>query len=116
MVSDNYVKSQLVSLAWNAASHISFPAVAAVMFCVKNRVNASGDGNWLKVITELEREVSTPPRAKDVRSPEFQNVLEIVDHVFDGSKVDRLTNGGTQWWAGDGRERTAVVGSLEIYK
>jgi hypothetical protein len=113
MVSDNYVKSQLISVAWDAASHISFPAMAAVMFCIKNRVDANGDGDWLKVISAISKE-KTP--AVDVRDPDFQKVLEVVDHIYDGSKVDRWTNGGTHWEAGDARERTAVVGTLEIYK
>lgn len=124
MVSDNYVKSLLVSLAWDAASHISFPAVAAVMFCVKNQVDANKDGDWLRVIDKLAREGGFPNRTKDVRSPDFQNTLEIVDHVYDGSKEDRVTNGGVRWaetgqpfwWSDPVKERVGTVAGLEVYK
>jgi hypothetical protein len=112
MTADDYTKGQLASLMWRAASHISFPAMVAVGLCVRNRVK---DGNWLPAINE----VNGPDKNEDctdARDPKFQDVLTAVDGIFDGTRVDRWTNGGTQWWAGDARERTAVVGSLEIYK
>lgn len=114
MTADEYTKAQLASLMWRAAAHISFPAMVAVGLCVRNQVK---DGNWLPVIDKIDAQnAATGLDCTDARDPKFQDVLTAVDGIFDGTRVDRWTNGGTQWWASDGRERTAVVGNLEIYK
>ena len=114
MTADDYSKAMLASLMWRAANHISFPAMVAVGLCVRNRVK---DGNWLPVIDKINAQnVATGIDCTDARDPKFQDVLTAVDGIFDGTRADRWTNGGTQWWSSPGTERTAVVGNLEIYK
>ena len=106
MVADDFIKAKLVEVAWKRAGHISFPACAAVMFCVRNLLEKNGDQNWLRALGEVT----------DPRDPEFQKLLELVDSVFDGSKPDNITNGATSWQEGSGKERAAVIGGLVLFK
>ena len=127
MTADDYTKGQLASLMWRAASHISFPAMVAVGLCVRNRVK---DGNWLPVIEEMygaydtkEARIIQGSPCTDARDPKFQDVLTAVDGIFDGTRVDRWTNGGTMWAEVErplhklfGTDRVATLAGLEIYK
>ena len=121
MTADDYTKAMLASLIWRAASGISFPAMVAVGLCVRNQVK---DGNWLPVIAGISSTMPAGKDCEDARDPRFQNVLTAVDGIFDGTRVDKWTNGGLYWtpvgekfwWTSGVKERVATVAGLEIYR
>jgi hypothetical protein len=120
MTVDDYCKAKLAGIAWRFR-HISYPAMVAIMFCVRNRVQNS---NWLPVLEKIERDLPATSETSDQRDPELTKVLETVDYVYDGSKADKLANGGTHWvetgkplwWSEEVKERVASIAGLEIWK
>ena len=104
---DDYNKAKLAELAWKAAGKISFPACVAVAFCIRNRVEKAGDNNWLKAMSD----------DTDTRDPDFARLIEVIDSIYTGERVDNLSNNALYWDDGKGRERVAVIGpDLVLYK
>lgn len=124
MTVDDLNKSRLALIAWRFR-RLGLAPMVAVMYAVKNRVV---EENWTPVLREVERAWPDDKEDTDSRDPLLTDLLESVDWVYVGGKVDRLTNGGTRWKetgveppaniAADllGRERTGNVGSLELWK
>jgi hypothetical protein len=106
MTVDDVQKGLLAITAWRAAGHISFPACVAVLFCLRNRLEANGDNDWMRAIGE----------SVDARDPEFLKILEVVDSIYDGTRADSLSNNATHWTPAEGRERVATIGGFELYK
>jgi hypothetical protein len=111
---EEYNAKVLALYAIRAAGNISFPAVVAVMSCIRNRVEKAGDNNWLKAMED----------DSDNRDPQFARTLEkaeeifkIATEIYEGTRTDNLTNDATFWQGGEGRVRAAVVGpNLVLYK
>jgi len=109
MTVDEYNKSQLVRVAWQYAGKISFPACVAVLFCLRNQVEKNGDNDWLRVTAQYPLDGFI-----DARDPDFINVLNVVDSVYDNTRVDTISNDAVYF---DGRgERCAVIGTLILGK
>ena len=121
MTSDEYIEGRLLTLAWKSVGHISVPAVVTVLFCVRNQVK---DGDWMRIISGIEKLVPVKAPDPDVRTPEFRDLLEIVDGVYENERIDRFTNGGLFWcetgekfwWTEAVKERTGTVAGLELWK
>lgn len=126
MTSDDYVRGQLVDIAWRSAHHISVSAMATVMFVVRNRVNLDEARNWLGAIRKLDKELSstiTNHAPEDVRDQTFTDLLGYVDAIFDDTKLDKwslgathFSDGGPIWFSITGKERVGNVGTLVLYR
>jgi hypothetical protein len=114
MTADDYCRGRLVDVAWQVAGKISFPAAVAVMFVIRNVVERNKDNNWIRAIDETYAggAYSEP----DTRDPEFQKLLEVVDSVYEGTKVDSISNNALYFESGEGREECASVGGFRIFK
>jgi len=114
MTIDDYYRGKLVDAAWMIAGHVSYPAAVSVMFAVRNQCENNADNDWVRAITEV-----CPPRPyekPDVRDPAFGKLLEVVDSVIDGSRIDNLSNNGLYFEAGEGREECATIGGFRLWK
>lgn len=116
MNAEDGLKWELALMGWRAAGHISLSAALAAMFVARNRFMAGmNDGDWLKVIRAIPVELTDP----DTRNPTLRDILEIVDSVFDGTRMDNLTLGGlyflspemTPWFDTSQSERLSTIGN-----
>lgn len=124
MTVDDANKIRLALIAWRFR-HLGLPPMIAIMYAVRNRV---AEDNWTPVLEDVERAWPVPTDRTDSRDPLYLDVLESVDWVYVGGKMDKWTNGATRWSetgavlpvniAADllGRERTGNVGGLELWK
>lgn len=114
MTIEDYYRGRLVDAAWRVAGKISYPAAVAVMFVVRNVLERNADNNWVRAVDEvcLPRWYEEP----DVRDPNFARLLEVVDSVIDGTRVDNLSNDGVYLESGDGRVECANVGGFRLFK
>ena len=88
-------------LAWREERSNGPNGMLAVLFVLRNRVKAGWNGaSWTRNIdghnqfssmsvTGDSQTVAYP----DVRDPQFLQVLQVVDSVYDGTRLDNLTNG-----------------------
>lgn len=117
MTGDDFLKGQLAMLCWRVARSEGSLGMLAVALVLRNQV-AAGAGDWMEQITRcpLPAQAGYP----DVREPEFQRFLHKVDGVFDGTLLDKLTNGATAITrAGDLHppgHLVANLGALALYK
>lgn len=117
MTVDDTNKARLALIAWRYR-HLGLAPMIALMYAVRNRVT---EDNWTPAFEEIERAQPAIPKT-DSREPLFLDLLESVDWVYTGGKVDRWTGGGHLWAeVGSPRpagatEMTAVIGGLEIWK
>ena len=126
MTGDEYVKGQLATIAWIDGLESGLNGCLGIAHTAANRVRAGWhSGDWVAVVWGLirqrERYWGEPP---DVRDPQFQTLLQAVDNIYDGSLVDRLTDGALYYvrkdesgiLAGGRHIRTATIGQLIFYK
>lgn len=118
MTVDDLNRGKLASIAWRYR-HVSLPAMITILFCLRNRVKE--EGNWLPILEEAEQNLpATEP--SDQRDPMLTDLLEAVEPIYSGARVDKWTNGGTRWSVvGQPRpagatELVANVGNLEVWK
>jgi hypothetical protein len=114
MTIEDYFRGRLVDAAWRIAGKVSFPAAVAVMFTVRNVLEKNADNNWVRAIDQVC--LPRPYEEPDVRDPDFARILEVVDSVIDGTRIDNLSNDSVYLEAGEGREECANVGGFRLFK
>lgn len=103
MTPDNFIKSQVVLLAWREAhAGGGVNNITAVMHVLRNRVNGGWmGGDWLKVIDghalvagNLETLGSLGRSLyPDLRHPDTREIINRVDDIFNGQAADDMTDG-----------------------
>lgn len=105
MTAEDYIKAEWCLMAWRAGKGYGANAMVAILYVIRNVRDA--ESHQFMMINETRR--------PDVRDPEFLQLLQAVDAIYDG-KVDKLTGGATLFGRGLGYERCATVGGLDFYK
>lgn len=119
MTVDDLNRGKLAGLAWRYR-HLTLPAMITVLFCIRNRIKE--EGNWLPVLEKIEQDLPVPDRTSDQRDPMLTDLLDAVEPIYSGARVDKWTNGGTMWCESgqpkpvEATELTATVGKLEVWK
>lgn len=101
MTVEDFEKAQAVLLAWREERSNGANGMLGVLFVVRNRAKAGwGTGDWCRVIDAHNQFSSMTVLGDgqtveypDVRDPQFLQVLQTVDAVYDDEKKDLLTNG-----------------------
>lgn len=97
----DYEKALASLLAWREERSNGTNGMLGVLYVVRNRAKAGwNSGNWSKNI-EAHNQFSSMTIAgdsqtvlyPDPRDPQFLQVLQLVDSVYDDSRPDNLTNG-----------------------
>ena len=87
-----FIKSMACALAWRDGRDSGVNAMLGILHTVRNRAEHFLVGDWLGAVEFFDDECFTGVYP-DIRDPEFQQVLQIVDSVYDGTRQDKLTNG-----------------------
>jgi hypothetical protein len=101
LIQSDFVKSLLALLAWREERSNHVNGMLGVCFVVRNRVKAGWNGgDYLKNITAHNQFSSISvigdggtvayPVSND---PEFMQILQLVDLVYDDTRPDTITNG-----------------------
>ena len=88
MTPADFIKGQLCLFAWREANQYGgITNMEAVLYVLRNRYR-KGWGEWLHLVAKSDSE-----ELPDPRNLEFQQLLQKVDHIFDGTAPDRMTEG-----------------------
>lgn len=123
MTADLFLKSLALAVAWREGAKNGANGMLGVLFALRNRVKDGWvGGTWFGV---LQAALNRTPleEVPDPRHPEFQQVMGLIDGIFDDTVPDTLT-GGARYWApvgdlvlhGVDQERTAVVGAMVFFR
>lgn len=116
MSGDDFLKALACYVALREANTLQ--EQVAVLFVLRNRA-AGMDGfepGWHKTLANMLGWTTT----FDVRDPDVQQLLQIADTIYDGTRADNLTNGGVFFGGanclalGD-LEQKAVVGTTTFW-
>lgn len=111
MDSDSFIKAQAALLAWRDGHRNGVNGMLGVLFVVRRQTKLCGD-NWMQIIrnrTDCEHEWP------DVRDPEFQTLLQLVDSVYDGTKTDKLTNEATSYAETGTPDNICIIRQPQVY-
>lgn len=86
MTPENFIKAQLCLYAWNEGKAYGIDVMEGILLVLRNRHRA-GWGDWLQL---LKFDTHDLP---DLHDHNFQLLLQKVDHIFDGTAPDKLTQG-----------------------
>lgn len=101
MTVEDFEKGQAVLLAWREERSNGANGMLGVLFVVRNRAKAGwNNGDWCKIIDARNQFSSMSVLGDsqtvaypDVRDPQFLQILQAVDTVYDDTRKDLLTNG-----------------------
>jgi len=124
MSGDDFIKAQCCLLAWRDGHGYGANAMIGILHVIRNRTTANG-GDWLVTVQDSCNDAHfgrlQPPAGgyPDVRDPVFQILLDVVDSIYDGTRLDRLTNDANHY--GDvccrpHSTRVADIGGLIFYR
>lgn len=106
MTGEDYLKAEAATVAFRFGEEFGVTGMLAILLTMRNRVLAGEE--WREVISAVGQKLP------DTREPSFASILQMVDNVFEGTVVDTLTNGASNW---EGRGQiVAMVGGLTLYK
>lgn len=124
MTTEDIEKAAAVLFAWQERGRASVNEAIGVLLVLRNRVAAGMcEGSWLANIESLVNEdeggvIATFP---DTRNPQFIQIRDAVESVYDGTRRDSLTDGATMF-APTWKElpqrfvRSSVVGNTVFFK
>lgn len=104
MTGDDFLKSLACLVAWREERSNQLNGMLAVLFVIRNRVQAGpakGFGNNWGTVIEQHGQFSSMSilgdgqtvAYPDVRDATFNQLLQLVDDVYSGERVDNLTDG-----------------------
>lgn len=104
MVITDFIKSMACLTAWREENINKLNGMTAVLFALRNRFDAAPAGgfkkDWLANIASHGQFSSMTilgdgqtVHYPDPRDPEFIQLLQVVDGIYDGTTVDKLTSG-----------------------
>jgi len=97
----DFEKGLAALLAWREERSNGTNGMLGVLFVVRNRQKAGWSaGSWSKIIEGHNQFSSMSVSGDsqtvaypDVRDPSFLTILQLVDSIYDETRVDNLTNG-----------------------
>lgn len=102
----DFEKSLAALLAWREERPNGTNGMLGVLFVVRNRVKAGwNQGSWSRVIEAHNQftsitMVGDPGTVTfpDPREPQFLQILQLVDSVYDNTRLDNLTDGALYYY------------------
>lgn len=118
MIGSTFLHALVAQLAYQEGKDNGINGQLAVVFCIKNRVDTGWYAGGLGEVLQDEFSSLSGLDIPDVRDPVFQQLLSVIEEIFEGKRVDKLTCGAL-WWTNNYnilRQRVAQVGTMNLWR